>query len=263
MKVIYYSSVVLILCLMSQFSISQIQVLGSLLHSHNGKPGDIYKGEISIQNISDIEQEVKIYQTDLLYNYEGYTYYDEPVSHKRSNSKWLMFTPKTTILMAKETKFIQYEIKIPKADSINGTYWSVLMIEGVSPIDPEQKGQLTINTLIRYAVQIVTNMKESNKPKLQFMEPKLNTEDKNLFLDIVIENTGNCYISPEVSIELFDDKGQSVKKIAGTKKGLFPTTSSNFRINLEGVQAGKTYQTVIIADGEDDKVFGLEYTLYL
>jgi len=241
---------------------ASVEVLGSLKHIHNGKPGDVIKGEIKIQNNDNIDQEVKVYQTDLLYNLQDNTFYDEPGSHKRSNAHWIQYSPKSVILKAKEVRIIQYEITLPQIDTLKGTYWSVLMVEGVVPIDPNQKGDLSIRTVTRYAIQVVTEIADKGKGSLKFMEPTLIKEGEKLFLAIDLINNGDHYISPDVSIELFDEKGKSVKVINALKKGLYPTTSTRFRFDLEGIPGGKTYQAMIVAAGLENDVFGLEYTLF-
>ncbi len=243
-------------------SIASIEVVGSLRHITKAGSGDVYKGEIKVQNSGDKDQEIKVYQTDLFYNNEDYTYYNEPVSHNRSNANWIEYSPKTTIVSANSTLFIQYQITVPDEDSLAGTYWSILMVEGVNPIDPTMEGQFNINTVTRYAIQLITEIRESGLGKLEFLDPSLVREGNELFLAVDIINTGDHYISPDVSIELFDDKGESVKVIHAPKKGLFPGTSARYRFNLEGIADEKTYQTIIIAAGEGEDVFGLEYTLY-
>jgi len=261
-RIIFSICLITALSTLSLNSIASIEVLGSLKHVENGKPGDIIKGEIKIQNNDNTDQEVKVYQTDLLYNLQDNTFYDEPGSHKRSNAHWIQFSPKSVILKGKEVRTIQYEITIPKNDSLKGTYWSVLMVEGVVPIDPTQKGDLSIRTVTRYAIQVVSEITDKGKGSLKFMEPTLIKEDKKLFLAIDLVNNGDHYIAPDVSIELFDDKGVSVRVINASKKGLYPTTSTRFRFDLEGVPGGKTYQAMIVAAGLDNDVFGLEYTLF-
>jgi hypothetical protein len=243
-------------------SVASIEVVGSLRHINKGEKGDVYKGEIKIQNSGNNDQEVKIYQTDLLYNYEDFTYYNDPGSHDRSNANWIQFSPQTTIVAGNSTMFIQYEVNIPQNDTINGTYWSALMVEGVNPIDPAQEGQFSINTVTRYAIQIVTELAGASNGKLEFLEPSLIKEGNRLFLAVDIINTGDHYILPDVSMELFNDAGESVKVILAAKKGLFPVTSARYRFDLEGIENEKTYHTVIVAAGEGDDVFGLEYTLY-
>ena len=251
-----------ILIVLSLSSKASVEVLGSLKHMYNGKPGDVIKGEIRIQNNDNTDQEVKVYQTDLLYNLQENTFYDEPGSHNRSNAKWIQYSPKSVILKAKEVRIIQYEITLPKSDTLKGTYWSVLMVEGVVPIDPNQKGDLSIRTVTRYAIQVVTEIANKGKGSLKFLEPTLVKEGDKLFLAVDIVNNGEHYIAPDVSIELFDDKGTSIKVITAPKKGLFPTTSTRFRFDLEGIPGGKTYQAMIVAAGQENDVFGLEYKLY-
>lgn len=248
--------------LVPMLSYSSIEVVGSLKHISNGSPGDTIKGEIKLHNSDELDQEVRIYQTDLLYNFEDYTFYDEPVTHDRSNAKWIEYSPKTVIVKGNETSYVQYEIIIPYSNTLNGTYWSILMVEGVNPIDPEQKGELNINTVTRYAIQMVTEINNKGKGELTFLNTTLISEGKDLYLAVDIQNTGEHYIAPEVSMELFDETGKSVKLITAPKKGLYPKTSARFRLNLEGIESKKTYQSFIIADGKEDDVFGLEYVLY-
>ena len=262
MKPIKLFFVLFLVALFPFLSSASIEVVGSLRHINKGVQGDVYKGEIKIQNSGEIDQEVKIYQTDLLYNFEDFTFYNDPVSHNRSNANWIEYSPKTTIVKANTDMYIQYEVTIPEGDTILGTYWSVLMIEGVTPIDPAQEGEFNINTVTRYAIQLVTEIEDNGEGKLEFQDPILISEGDLLFLAVDIVNSGDHYIVPDVSIELFDESGQSVKVILAPKKGLFPTTSARYRFNLEGIEGEKTYQTVIVAAGEDEDVFGLEYTLY-
>jgi len=258
-KLFFFLSLFTALPLISNAS---VEVLGSLKHVYTGKPGDVIKGEIRIRNNDSTDQEVKVYQTDLLYNLQENTFYDEPGSHNRSNAPWIQFSPKSVILKAKEVRIIQYEMTLPKIDTLKGTYWSVLMVEGVVPIDPNQKGDLSIRTVTRYAIQVVTEIADKGKGSLKFLEPTLVKEGDKLFLAIDLVNNGEHYIAPEVSIELFDEKGTSVKVISVPRKGLYPSTSTRFRFDLEGIPGKKTYQAMIVAAGQENDVFGLEYTLY-
>lgn len=241
-----------------------VEVVGSLKHVQSAKPGDVVKGEIKIQNNDLTDQEIRVYQTDLLYNLQENTFYDEPGGNKRTNANWIQYSPKTVILKSKESRNIEYEITVPKNDSLKGTYWSVLMVEGVAPIDPTAKGDLNIRTVTRYAVQIVTEMANKGTGDLKFLEPTLinDKENKKLYLAVDLVNAGDHYIAPEVSIELYDEAGNSVKTITAPKKGLYPTTSTRFKLDLEGLPSKKTYTAMIVAAGLDNDVFGLEYTLY-
>jgi len=243
---------------------ASVEVIGSLKQVFNSNPGEVVKGQIKIQNNDPTDQEVRIYQTDFLFNSKDQTFYDEPGKVKRSNAGWINYSPKTVVLKSKESRMVDFEITVPKGDSIIGSYWSIIMVEGVEPIDPNQKGDLSIRTATRYAVQIVNEINEHGKGLLKFAAPTLiKSEDgKKLFLAVDIQNEGDHYISPEVNMELYDSNGNLVKKITAPKRGLYPTTSTRFKLDLEGIPSKKTYSAMIVAAGSDDDVFGLEYTLY-
>lgn len=255
-------SLLTLICLFPILSIASVEVVGGLKHSKTAMPGEVYKGQIKIQNSGTSPQEVRVYQTDMMYNYEDYTLYEEPVTHDRSNANWIQFSPRTTILQPQEVQYIQYEVRVPAGDSLKGTFWSILMVEGVNPIDPNQQGKLLISTVTRYAVQMITELADPGIGALKFLEPSLIHEGEDLFLAIDILNVGEHYISPEVSVEFFDEQGVSIKKIIIPRKGLYPNTSTRFRTKLEGLESNKTYKTLIIAAGKEEDVFGLEYTLY-
>ncbi len=245
---------------------ASVEVIGSLKQVFTCSPGQVVSGQIRIQNSDPIDQEVRIYQTDYLYNYYDQTFYDEPGTgngNKRSNTSWIEYSPKTVILKAKESSNVDFQITVPAADSINGTYWSVLMVEGVSPIDPNQTGQLSIRTVTRYAVQLINEVTLRGTGKLTFMEPTLVKESENsLFLAVDIMNDGDRFIAPELNMELYDEEGNLAKKLTLEKKGIFPETSVRYKFNLEGIPSKKTYTAMIVAAGQEDDVFGIEYTLY-
>lgn len=243
--------------------VASVEVIGNLRQMYTCKPGEVVKGQILIQNSDSTDQEVRIYQTDYLYNFKEQTFYEEPGANPKSNAKWINYSPKSLILKAKEARNLEYEIQVPPIDTTIGTYWSVIMVEGVFPIDPTASQGLSIRTVTRYAVQLVNDMINRGKGQLHFLEPTIvKTDDSKLFLAVDIQNNGDYFISPEVSMELYDEDGNLVKTIKAEKKGLYPTTSSRFRLDLSGVPAKKTYTAMIVAAGQGDDVFGLEYTLY-
>jgi hypothetical protein len=128
--------------------LASVEVIGSLKQVFSSNPGETVKGQIKIQNNDPTDQEVRIYQTDYLFNFQEQTFYEEPGSNKRSNALWIQYSPKTVVLKSKESRNIEFEIAVPKGDSIIGSFWSVIMVEGVEPIDPNQKGDLSIRTAL-------------------------------------------------------------------------------------------------------------------
>ncbi len=235
---------------------SSIVVLNGLTHERTANKGESYKGTIEIQNTAQIESSVKIYLRDYLFNHEGENRHDLPGTLERSNSDWITFNPDLMNLAPGEKATIDYEVKIPENNLLKGTYWCVIMVEGIIPPDTAKiHNGVTINTAIRYAVQIVTNIGNTGTSDLQFLKLEVNKQDQNNFLDVVIENTGERELKPEIALELFDEKGNSSGIIKAERRKTYPGTSIKTSLNLEGIKPGK-YTGVLVADCDEDHVFG-------
>ena len=76
-------------------------------------------------------QEVKVYQTDYLFYADGSTYYGDPGTMPRSNTRWISFTPKQFTVPAGEEVTVRYTIQVPNDARLAGPYWSILMVEPV------------------------------------------------------------------------------------------------------------------------------------
>jgi len=256
--------IVVILGLMPFRILAGFEVVGSLTNKYVAQKGEKYSATLKVRNIGDTEQEVKLYLRDYVFDYQGASLYNEPGTLKRSNATWIQYSPKTIFLKGNEIKDVLLEINVPQGDSLSGTYWSVLMVEGVGQIDPSSKGQLSINESVRYAVQIITNIGKTGTGQLEFENPGIVTDNNKTYFDFVLINTGERLISPDVSMELFDETtGNSLKLLKAPKNGMYPTTSTKWRFSMDGIPTGKNYKAIIVADGTGEDVFGLEYTIAL
>ncbi len=76
---------------------------------------------------------------------------------------------------------INYTVTVPQADSLKGTYWSVLMIEPIPKASPEAGGERTIGitAVTRYAFQIITHIEDTGLRKLRFFDPAVSMEDSS------------------------------------------------------------------------------------
>jgi hypothetical protein len=153
-------------------AIAGISIEGGLTHEKVSTVGDTYQGEIAIRNQEDTPQELKIYQTDYRFNYEGETIYGEPGKDARSNARWITFSPSRLTIPPKEKAIISYTIIVPGDQPLVGTFWSMLMIEGLpmgsqeSAIDKkEKKLSMGITQIMRYAVQVVTHIGDTGTRK--------------------------------------------------------------------------------------------------
>ncbi len=240
-----------------------IVVINGLTHIHQASEGEVIRGIIEVQNTGFETKAVRVYQKDYLFSHKGEVYYNEPGSNIRSNAAWVDFSPAYLELAPQQKTVINYEITIPTGQELSGSYWSILMIEGILPISPElPKGGVNISTIMRYAIQLATNIGETGTNNLEFIEAKLDKIDGNTVGSIAVVNSGERLLTPEVSIELFNEVGESISIVKATKKKIYPGTSTRFYLELADLPKGK-YEAVILADCSEEDVFGLNLSLSL
>lgn len=239
-----------------------IVVKNGLSHLHNVSLGKDYKGSIVIQNTSNLEQSVKVYQRDYQFLHTGEAFYEKPGSHIRSNANWIDLSASFLTLQPKEEMIIHYEIVVPDNHELPGTSWSVIMVEGVKDVDPGKfRAGLNINTVVRYAIQISTTIEETGSSELEFLNVDLkNSEFDTPQLEVDIKNIGERLLIPTVVLELFNESGESIGSFTAEKKKTYPGTSVKFYVDLADTKPGD-YQAVLLADCGEEEVFGVNISL--
>lgn len=238
-----------------------IVVLNGLSHTYKVEGGNVYKGYISVHNTSNKTQNVKFYQQDYRYDSDGTSYYEEPGSNQRSNALWTQLSTNLIRLEANGKMDVYYEITIPE-NIEPGSYWNVVMVEPVDDIKPDESKGVKVNTVVRYAVLLVTTTMDAvAEAKIIFKSVNLTKQDQKNQLDIVLENQGQLYHRVIVTAELFDNqKGDEAGFFQSNSLGLLPNTSKRFTIDLSSVSPGK-YSAVVLASGDEDHIFGINVEL--
>jgi len=240
---------------------ANILVLNGLTHETISQAGGNYRERIEIQNSGTEKKDVRIYIRDYWFSYSGESRHDDPGTLERSNASWIRFSPELLTLEPNEKGYVDFEVNVPQNDSLKGTYWSVIMVEGIVPPDTTaSSGGVKINTAIRYAVQIITNIGETGKRDLQFAAMELIQDGDQKVLNVALENTGEYILKPETSIELFDSEGNSVGVFKADRRKTFPGTSITASIILEGIKPG-LYTAILVADCDEDHVYGTNLSL--
>jgi hypothetical protein len=236
-------------------------VLNGLTHENRAQPGETYRGTIQIQNAGKSERSVRIYQRDYWFSYTGESKHDEAGTLERSNAEWINYNPELMTLDSGEVATINFEVKIPGNDSLKGTYWSVIMVEGITPPDTSHfESGVRINTAIRYAVQIITNIGSTGNSDLEFLGLELTRQNDQNMLYVAVKNTGERILKPEMNLELFDESGNSVGIITSDQRKTLPGTSIMSSLVLEGIKPGN-YNGVLVADCGEDRLYGTNLSL--
>lgn len=249
---------------------AQISVRSQLSHDETVVPGESYSGIILVRNDTDEIQQAKIYQTDYLFYADGTNYFGEPGQLERSNAKWIDLSASSMMVPPRGSVEISYRVNVP--ESINeaapsGSYWSVIMVEGVPKSSPENvanerpDNSLGVTQVTRYGVQVASHMENAGGPVLSITESQLTrSENEEATLNLAVQNEGDRLVRPDVWIELYGADGKPIGRKDGISNRLYPGTSIRQRINLGHLDPG-SYRALVIMDAGNDDVFGAEYTL--
>jgi hypothetical protein len=158
---------------------------------------------------------------------------------------------------------LHYTIPVPEDMGLSGTYWSMLMIEGINAENaqtPEGKNKIALNQIMRYGIQVVTNIGLSGEKKLEFKKTKLVKNPGKRILEEDLENIGERWLTPVLWVELYDKSGELKGRFQGGNSRIYPQTSSRFKVDLSSVKEGE-YKALIIADCGGEDVYGISSKL--
>jgi hypothetical protein len=256
----------LVFLLFADTCLAGVSVTGKLTRTKSADPGETYEGVIILKNTGKSRSQVKIYQTDYHFTSDGTNLYGNPGTMPRSNGSWITFTPNLISIPPNDTSSVYYTVKLPEDTSLKGTYWSMLMVEPMSGADPqslkdrEGKAEMGIQVVIRYGVQIVTEIGNTGVTNIRFLDKKLVQSDTGRVLQLDIENTGERRLRPLVWAELYNTEGINIGRFESEKKLIYPDCSVRHSLDLTDVPNGD-YKALIIVDNGDENLFGAQYNL--
>lgn len=241
-------------------------------------PGKNYEKSLPLLNSGSQPLDIAIYQRDYFFNSDGQNRYDLPGTLERSNAPWVQVNQRSLRLLPQESSRIPYVVTVPNQPALNGSYWSVVLLE-LQDHSPVEKGKP--KQLLRYAVQVITHISsaagesdihfyEKGLKKLSVdrapaseipLKKKVTAKTHALVYQMDLVNKGNRAIRPSIWLEIYDQQGNPAHKVGGDAKTIYPETSVRFQANLEHLAAGN-YTGVVMADGgNDNNLFGTEVEL--
>ncbi len=244
---------------------AQIAVLSSTVEEKTAAPGEKYTGTIIVSNPGATPQVARIYQTDYRFAADGTAHYDDPGTTTRSNASWITPQASRIVIPPKSQVAVPYSVAVPVGDSLRGTYWSLIMVEG-APVEPAANGKdakpaVAIGAVMRYAVQLATHIRNSGTRTVQFSTPAPSkAANGTASLDVDMTDTGERAFRPTLWVEVYDAQGVLKAKAKQTRGLLYPGTSLHQHFDLGSLPSG-TYKAVIFADTGEDAVFATQYTI--
>jgi hypothetical protein len=239
-----------------------ITVVNGMSHEYTVIGNQVYEGQIVIKNLSKNPARVVFYKTDLQHNCDGETKFIKGNSQQRSCLDWIEYSNNEIMIAAEKEVTVVYSIKVPD-NKYEGSYWGVIMVEELEGIDTSDKKKgIKVRSNVRYAVQVIANFNQNVIKDLNYGTIGMDTLDGEQYLTINIENSGNTLLKPVLVLELYNNSGETVKRIEVNVQKVYPGNCKKFLVPLLGVPIGK-FTGVLVADCGDNNIFGLNLNLDL
>jgi hypothetical protein len=245
----------LALAALSFGNINALEVSG-LTFQNSMKPGETTRATITLISDKNQPEIVDLKLCDYSCNSDGQHFFEDASKQARSNASWISLGSHREIVNPGERKEIYFTIKVPPDQNMTGSYWSVLLIEPSDPLHTmaESEHGLQLQVKIRYAFHIVTDVGTS-KPALKVVKKEIEQLDGKNYFAVDVENTGNLFLNPKLTIKLFTKQGKLEKTMETQTERLYPGSSARFFADSQGVSAGK-YTAFLLLDNADGKIFG-------
>ena len=247
---------------------AQITVVGSAVEERAARPGETYSGTIRLRNEGREPEEARLYLSDYAFHADGRTVYAPAGSLPRSSARWVTFSPAQVSLPPGGEADVGYTVAVPADAGLAGTFWSVLMVEGIARGSAESgaaapgRVRVGIRPQVRYAVQIATTLEGTGAARVSFSGTRAYAAGSGKVLELDVANSGDVAYRPELRVELFDAVGRAAGTFTSKRGLLYPGTSLRQAFDLGALPAG-TYQALVVADAGADEVFGAQYRLQL
>jgi len=257
-----------LLIIFLSYNLEALQV-NNLSILENLNPGSKKQIQLTLINDRDQEEQVDLKLTNYSSTSAGEHFFDDPQdessrSYPRSCLNWIQLSQNRINLDPGETRTFFYEIEVPKNQTLNGSYWCVLLIEPaeINSTQDDAKGGLHLTVKIRYAHHIVVNLGNAD-PKLKIIKKEIKEINGNRYLCLHTLNEGALFFNPSLTLKLYNKEGLLENTLQSQSERLYPGNSQCYYLNLENVSAQKLEEKLtgfILFDGKNNIFIGDKFT---
>ena len=231
-----------------------VSITNGLSHIYSGNSGDAIQGEVILVNTSDKSQRVRFELNEAIFSCSSSRVFTEGNPHQRSSSLWFESDLMEKTLAPREKYSYRFTIHIPNDRSLRGSFWTALMVTVERPIREETlRNGIDLNTKVRYAVGLLTNVNEYDEVNLDFAQVDLakDTLQFQKALNIQIRNEGTFIEGVELVLEVYDIQGRKITEFTTDRNMVFPGVCKNYLLDISNLPPGE-YQCLLLADARDE-----------
>lgn len=238
---------------------ANITIVENLSRMFVTESGAVIEDTIEVLNNGESDVAVRFYLSDYYFSAQGGVTYPEPGTLERSNSSWITLGADEITIPSGESMTVPYRIDVAGV-GLQGTYWSVIMVEEVASAVGAQSGT-ALSAVVRYAVQVATTIDPVAPAELDFENPAFGKDESgNSIVSVEIANKGTRVLRARYYLDFFTAQGAPLGRIEGNTRRTYPTTSVAQTFELGKLEPG-SYLAIVVADAGEGDVFGAQYNL--
>ncbi len=252
----------LLLLFLQAAGLAQIEVVGELAHRFELLPGNQVTGEVQIRNSSDSVASATLYLEDVIYDGRQLQYLP-PGEFERSSAGWTTINPPSVDLAPGETQEVTFRISVPSDTSLDGTYWTSLIIENAATEEQAvEDQQFGIRAITRYQVMLAVQLPTADPVPLTFNDPGLHRgeEEQTYLFTVAIGNPGDALYRVATYVEVYDPNGTPITTVEGQERSIYPGAMVDQVFELGELEDG-IYSVLVVADGGALGAYGARYNL--
>lgn len=230
-------------------SVASIVIKNGLTHVHGVNKGGEDTGKIIVKNESEKSTKILIYKMDFLSDCGQNSSYIIHEDFKYSLEDWLSMTIEEKVLDAGEEFTFFYKIQLPE-NVETGSYWSMIMVEGTDPYTEKQPNGVSINSIVRYGIQIIADIGFNEESSLLIADIQLD-DSETPSLDVVVQNNGAFSEKVRLYLEVYNNDGEQIATIKGLSRRVYPRMCSDYKLMLDTLKKGDYEAVLVIDNGKD------------
>lgn len=168
-----------------------------------------------------------------------------------------MLSDNEIVIASQQSYTLTYELSPDDKIDATGSYWGVIMVEEIKDLDTiaPQRG-VTVTSLIRYAIQIISNFNSEPVKDLEIIGVDIDTTKESNLVAVSVINRGNYMLKPIMILELYNDAGEQVFRTEIPYQKVYPGYCKLFELSINEVPDG-TYNGILVADCGDENIYGI------
>jgi hypothetical protein len=183
------------------------------------KPGEIYKGELKVQNLKSEKVTVGLETQNFTAGGDGVPEFNNETGGTYTLKSWLKLTSEEVILNPGEEKSVPFRIEVPGNAEAGGHYGAILAYDKILT-DGKTDSSIGVQGKLAYLLLVTVegDMKVGGKLK-EFSTDKKSYGVPEVKFTTNYENTGNVHVKPIGSITISNWSGEKIGEIEMNKDG--------------------------------------------